>query len=87
MESIALVEAALSHILNAQGEELQKVVACSESVEEMLEVNAQINKTITKVTHLEQVLYHKLEELSELAGIQETVKRDCCHKLSAQLIE
>lgn len=87
LESIALVEAALSHILNAQGEELQRVVAESCSVDEMLEVNSQINKTITKVTHLEQVLYGKLEELNEIASKDCFQREDCCHKLSSELIE
>lgn len=67
IESIALVEASLSHILNAQGEELQKVVAGEYSLEEMLQVNGQVNKTICKVTQLERVLCGKLEELKELA--------------------
>lgn len=77
LESIALVEAALSHILNAQGEELQKVVAECDNIEEMLVVNQEINKTITKVTHLEQVLYNKLEELNELQGGTCAPPRSC----------
>lgn len=67
LESIALVEAAISHILNAQGEELQQVIADCKSTEEMLQVNCKINETITKVTHLEMVLQHKLEALSKLS--------------------
>ncbi len=82
IESIALVEAAISHILNAQGEELQKVVAGCHSIDEMLEVNQQINKTITKVTHLEQVLYSKLEEITSYGesccpGLFPCVDCDC----------
>lgn len=67
LESIALIEAALSHILNAQGEELQRVVAESSDIQEMLQCNKDIHKTITKVTHLEQVLCSKLEELNHLS--------------------
>lgn len=66
LESIALVEAALSHILNAQGEQLQKVVAESTSVEDLLCANKQVNDTITKVTHLEMILHNKIEALSHL---------------------
>lgn len=61
IESIALMETSLSHILNAEGEKLQKIIACSDDPEIILEVNKAVNKTITNVTHLEHVLYSKLE--------------------------
>lgn len=73
MESIALIEASLSHILNAQGEQLQKIVAESSCVEELLGANQQINETITKVTHLEILLQDKLESLSKICDIQKIV--------------
>jgi hypothetical protein len=61
IESIALVEAALAHILNAEGEKIQKVVKCSNDIDEILETNRLVNKTITSIVHLEQVLYSKLD--------------------------
>lgn len=70
LESIALVEAALSHILNAQGEQLQKIVEDSSSVEEMLSANEKINETITKVTHLEMLLHNKLEALGKICACE-----------------
>lgn len=85
--SIALIETALSHILNAQGEELEKVVANATTTEEMLKVNAQINTTISKVTLLERVLYDKLEKITEFDQIPPHVKAECCHKFSAKLVE
>ncbi|MEG0297799.1 MAG: hypothetical protein RR620_13845 [Clostridium sp.] len=60
MESIALEQTALSHILNAEGEKIQKVIAVSDDLNKILEVNREVNKTIIHVTHLEQVLYQKL---------------------------
>lgn len=66
LESIAMLQASLSCILHAQGSELQKVVAESQSVADILEANCEINKTITKVTCLEQVLYCKLETLEQI---------------------
>lgn len=60
IESIALVEAALSHILNAEGEKLQKVLATTSDVNKILCVNKEINKTIISATHLEHALYAKL---------------------------
>lgn len=73
MESVALVEAALSHILNAEGEKLQKVLDVSQDVEQILCANKEIGKTVISVTHLEQILYDKLALVSELCR-----PNDCC---------
>ena len=61
IESVALAEAALSHILNAEGEKLQRAVELAESVDELLEINKAVNRTIVNITHLEHVLYAKLD--------------------------
>lgn len=60
IESVALIETALSHILNAEGEKLQKVLATSDDVCEILTTNKSIRETISGITHLEHVLYDKL---------------------------
>lgn len=61
IESIAKSECALAHILNAEGEKLQKAVELAENICDLLKVNRSVQKTITRVTFLEQVLYAKLE--------------------------
>ncbi len=66
MESIAKIEAALSHILNAEGEKLQKIIAESEDIDTILQVNREVNKTIINATHLEHVLYTKLAALADI---------------------
>lgn len=66
LESIALVECSLSSILNSQGEQLQKIIAESECIEEILCANERVNETITKVTHLEMILHNKLESLTKI---------------------
>lgn len=63
IESIAQAECALAHILNAEGEKLQKAVKLADTICELLEINESVNRTITKITFLEQVLYAKLEAL------------------------
>ncbi len=68
IESVALMGAALSHILNAEGEKLQKVLAETNDIDKILCVNREINKTIVSATHLEHVLYAKLSAVSELCG-------------------
>ncbi len=66
MESIAHIEAAISHILNAEGEKLQKIIAETDDIETILRVNREVNKTIIDATHLEHVLYAKLAALSDI---------------------
>lgn len=66
MQSIAYVEASISHILNAEGEKIQKVVECSNKVCDLLCVNESVNKTIVNMIHLEQVLYSKLQTVHEI---------------------
>lgn len=75
MESIALTEASIAHILNAEGEKLQKAIACSRNVSELLCVNESVLKTIIQTTQLEQMLYNKLESV-----LRADCCEDCCHR-------
>ncbi|MEG0329732.1 MAG: hypothetical protein RSC10_00160 [Longicatena sp.] len=59
--SIASVERAIAHILNAEGEKLQKVIACSNDICDLLAVNESVNKVIKSMTLLEHILYNKLD--------------------------
>lgn len=63
MHSIALEEAGISHILNAEGEKIQKAVAISDNIEQLICVNESVKHTLTQVTLLEGMLYSKLEAL------------------------
>lgn len=63
IESIALEETALSHILNAEGEKIQKVVATATTQDQLLAVNASVQSMVNAVTRLEMVLQAKLELL------------------------
>lgn len=66
LSSIACIEAALSHILNAEGEKIQKAVEIATDVCELLEVNESVRKTVIDVTMLEQVLLAKLNAVLEV---------------------
>lgn len=82
MKSIALMEAALSHILNAEGEKIQKVLATTDDIDKILCVNKEVNKTIVNATHLEHTLYAKLSALSECRLCNDLCAGDCdgdCH--------
>lgn len=80
LTSIAMMEAALSHILNAEGEKLQKAVAVAENICDLLKMNEAVNKTIERVTLLEQVLYLKLEAVNSLepGGNCDKCCDNCC---------
>ena len=66
IESIALVEASLAHILNAEGEKLQKVIHTSCDFYELLKTNQSVTETIKNVTELEKVLLAKLNTANQL---------------------
>lgn len=59
--SVALEQTALSHVINAEGEKIQKIVAKATTAEEMLAVNKSVNSMINSITKLEIILQGKLE--------------------------
>lgn len=62
IESIALQETALSHILNAEGEKMQAIISMEDvSTAELLELNRSVEQLIGSVTRLEIMLQSKLE--------------------------
>lgn len=65
LESIACIETSIACVLNAEGQKLQKALKCTNSITELLKINESIQKTIIHSTHLEQLLYAKLELVFE----------------------
>ncbi len=62
LASIALEEAALSHILNAEGEKLQRVLAMEPAdFCRIIEVNESVVNMVSAVSNLELILKEKLE--------------------------
>lgn len=79
LESIALAQAALSHILNAEGEKLQQVIASTDDPDTLLAANQAVNRAVVNTTFLEQVLYQKLALIREICCLckpQEQGPRD-----------
>lgn len=61
VESVALQQTALSHILNAEGEKLQKVIATTDvTTEELLATNKSVESMVNSITRLEMILESKL---------------------------
>lgn len=62
IESIANEEAAIAHILNAESEKLQKIIASSDvSVSQLLAANKSVKSAVDTVIGLEIALKAKLE--------------------------
>lgn len=70
LESVALMEAALSHILNAEGEKIQAAIgtlpgstgAIAQTTSELLQINESVDSMVTSVTLLEGLLQKKLNQ-------------------------
>lgn len=61
IQSVALQQAALAHILNAEGEKIQAVVAMpTVTPVELLEVNDSVQHMVQEVSRLEMMLQSKL---------------------------
>lgn len=61
IESVALQETALSHILNAEGEKIQKMVALPDVTPEvLLATNKSVESVVNAVSRLEMILQSKL---------------------------
>lgn len=60
IESVALQQTGLSHILNAEGEKIQAVLAMATETSDLLEVNKSVESMVNSITRLEVILQGKL---------------------------
>ena len=66
IQSVALEETALSHILNAEGEKIQKVVAMENATAEiLLETNKSVEAMVNSISNLEMILKDKIDLFKE----------------------
>ena len=64
LQSIALQEAGLAHIINAEGEKLQKIISkCDSSSDDLLDANTSVESMIEKITTLEVILKNKIDSV------------------------
>lgn len=67
LQSIALEETAISHILNAEGEKLQKAIAMHNCTQkDLICINKSVEDMVDKITALEIVLKSKLDLIKPL---------------------
>ncbi|MDR3270512.1 MAG: hypothetical protein LBT32_03210 [Peptococcaceae bacterium] len=64
--SIAMTETSIAHILNAEGEKIQKMLELSSCSHDIFRLNESVNHVVTQLTQLEQTLCAKLEMAREL---------------------
>ena len=72
IESIALEEAGLAHIINAEGEKIQKGKEIACNVDELVTLNASVKDTLTNIIKIQMLLQFKLEEIAKFLP-----KHDC----------
>jgi TnpA family transposase len=80
LQSIALEETAISHILNAEGEKLQKAISlCNTNQKDLIEINKSVEDMVEKITSLEIILKAKLDIISPLLdnNVQKPPKTEC----------
>lgn len=81
VQSIALEEAAISHILNAEGEKIQKALTLPVcKADELIEVNKSVEDMVDKITALEVVLKSKLDLIKPILDDcdKKPPKHECC---------
>ena len=65
IESVALEESALAHILNAESEKLMAVIDnASATTDQLLAINRSVKNTIGAISRLEMLLQDKLDLFS-----------------------
>ncbi len=66
IESIALEETGLAHIINAEGEKIQAALVIATTIEELIAVNTSVSQTLVEVSKVEMLLIDKLKTADTL---------------------
>ena len=66
IQSVALQETALSHMLNAEGEKMQAIIGMPNiTLEQLMAMNDSVTKLINSTTRLEMMFQSKLEMFNQ----------------------
>ena len=85
IQSVALEETALSHILNAEGEKIQKMVAMADvTPEQLLATNKSVESMVNAVARLEMILQSKLSAFCSRELRQGEARGRASHRLQGQ---
>ncbi len=82
LESIALEEIALSHLVNAEAEKIQTVLKKDPCEKFLLQVNHSVKSVMDTVVMKEWLLLKKLDEVLriEVEEFEECHERECCEE-------
>jgi len=74
--SVALIEAGVSHIMNAEGEKLEKMIELAETdqtitIDQIAQINESVGNTVTAIGELEKALAQKLQALIGVTPVLE----------------
>jgi hypothetical protein len=78
LTSIAQEEAALSHIINAEGEKIQYVLQninsknCHDDMDKILEVNESVSDLIEQITDMQLILKSKMRLAAKILALDKT---------------
>ena len=62
IQSVALQEAALAHVMNAEGEKMQKIIGMDDvTPEELFKLNKSVSQLVSAIARLEMLFVAKLE--------------------------
>ena len=68
MHSVALEEVALAHIINAEGEKLQKLAELATSAQELLDFQAGLSNVLEHLIKFQMLLQFKLDKVNEICA-------------------
>lgn len=80
LASIALEELGLAHLINAEGEKLQKGIEHAKCLEDVLEINRSVERMLKTIIKKEMILQFKLEEVLEIPDHHHSPPNDQHHK-------
>lgn len=66
IESIALEETGLAHIINTESEKLQRGIALATNIDELISLNSSVKDTLKDVIKIQILLQFKLEEIAKI---------------------
>lgn len=69
IESIALEEAGLAHILNIEGERLQKGIVLATNIDELISLNFSVKETLKNIITIQILSQFKLDEIAKVAKL------------------
>jgi len=80
LTSIAMEEAALSHILNAEGEKIQYVLANCADVDDVIKTNESVKSLVDSISDLQLTLKSKMRLALSHLPKDKKQHDDCKHK-------